>query len=710
MARLLVLCLVAGLLLAGVLFPVAGGAGLALAWAGERLAGAVEAPPEVDLPAVTTLLDSAGEPFAHLYDQHRVPVGSDRIAQVVKDAVVAVEDHRFYEHEGVDWVATGRSAVRNYTAGQVVQGASTLTQQYVKNLMVHVVARDDPLRRERLQVRTPARKLGEIRMAVALESTLTKDEILTRYLNTVPFGIGAYGVEAAARTYFGATADHLTAAQAALLAALVNSPATLDPERHPDAALRRRNVVLDLMARHGKLGPAAAQEAKLEPLGVRSPLRPLPNGCVGADPGLGFFCARVLDQLAGLGLPPQRLETGGYTIRTTLDRAVAAAAQRAVEEQVPAATPGIANTMAVVEPGRERHEVLALAANREHGPDAQRSQTMLDLPGGVANGFGAGSVYKVFTAAAALERGYRPDSVIRSPPTHTSRVFKGGGRDCPPTGEPGTRWYCLRDGGAGHPPRMTLRQALATSPNTAFVILEEEVGLAAVVDVARRLGLRRTLATNVAGVPPDPGSPRPELRVDQAEFFTERQNASFTLGPAPTSTLELANVAATVVSGGVWCEPTAVAGVVDRWGAAVALPPAPCEQAVPEPLAAALAAALSDDDDRGTAAAAARRHRWTRPVIGKTGTTEEHLSAAFLGATVDYAGAVQTFNDTPEPRPICVGAGPPRLCATGDLYGGTAPAATWFDAMTEIHADLPPSPLPPVADDPPPPTPTTAPR
>ncbi|MCX2948909.1 transglycosylase domain-containing protein [Lentzea sp. NEAU-D7] len=696
MMRLLGLCLVAGILLSGMLFPVVGGAGVLLSQASDQFANPVALPVGVEPPAVTTLVDEEGKPFAHLYDQHRVLVKSEDISRAMKDAIVAVEDHRFYEHRGVDWVATARAAVRNYASDAVVQGASTLTQQYIKNHLIHVVARDDPLRQARVQLRTPERKLQEIRMAVALESTFSKEEILTRYLNTVPFGAGTYGVAAAAQLYFGTTPDSLTVPQAALLAALVNSPAALNPEHSPDAALQRRNLVIDRMADHSMVHRAAAERARETPLGVQTPLRRLPNGCVAADPGLGFFCSYVVDYLASKGITPQRLKAGGYTVHTTLNRAVSQATERAVLAQVPRQTSGVAGTMAVVKPGRDRHEVTALVANRDHGADAERFQSMLDLPAGVANKFGAGSVYKVFTAAAALEQGYRVGSVIDSPGSYTSQVFKGGAPGCPSTGEPDTRWYCLRNHNDDYPARMTLRQALATSPNTAFVILEERVGLDAVVEMARRLGMRQTLATNIDGTRPDPNSSRPDLRINQAEFFTSRQNASFTLGPAPSSTLELANVAATVVSGGTWCEPTPIAQVVDRHGRAVELPASPCDQAVPEPVANALAAALSDDGHRGTAANAARRHGWTRPMIGKTGTTEEYKSAAFLGATMNYAGAVQVFNDSPAPRPICVRPVGPVLCATGDLYGGTLPALAWFDGMTEVHANMPVKPLPAV--------------
>lgn len=694
MTRLLGLCVAAGILLAGMLFPAVGGAGLVLSRAGERFSAPVTLPADVEPPTVTTLLDGDGRPFARLYDQHRVLVRSEEISQEMKDAIVAVEDHRFYEHPGVDWVATLRAAVRNYASDEVVQGASTLTQQYIKNHLLHVVERNDPLGQAQVRLRTPERKLQEIRMAVALEKTMSKDDILTRYLNTVPFGAGTYGVAAAAHTYFGTTPDRLTVAQSALLAALVNSPAALNPERFPDVALERRNLVIDRMAVQGLVSPEAAEKATAAPLGVQTPLRRLPNGCVAADPGLGFFCSYVVDHLASRGITAQQLKAGGYTVRTTLDRDASSAAENAVLAQVPRNTPGVAGTMAVITPGRDRHEIAALVASRDHGPDAGRFQTMLDLPAGVANKFGAGSVYKVFTAAAALARGYRVDTVIDSPGSYTSHVFKGGAPGCPSTGEPGTRWYCLRNHDTGYPDRMTLRQALATSPNTAFVILEEQVGLDAVVDMARRLGMRQTLATNLNGTVPDPDSPRPESRMDQAEFFTSRQNASFTLGPAPSSTLELANVAATIVSGGTWCEPTPIAQVIDRHGEAVELPASPCDQAVPEAVAGALAAAMSDDGDRGTAANAARRYGWTRPMIGKTGTTEEYKSAAFLGATMDHAGAVQVFNDSPHPRPVCVRSSGPALCRTGNLYGGTLPAFAWFDAMTELHTGVPVKALP----------------
>ncbi|MFD0206951.1 MULTISPECIES: transglycosylase domain-containing protein [Saccharothrix] len=698
LAKLIGLCLVAGLLVAGMAIPVFGAAGLMSNRISDQVAATtlnmLEAPP----PLMTTITDKDGVPFAYLYDQYRVLTPPDKVAQVMKDALVSAEDRRFYEHGGVDWLATLRAALRNQSEGTVSQGASTITQQYVKNHLVHVLEREDVAGQKKAQEQTISRKLREARIAVHVESQLSKDEILSRYLDVVPFGGTIYGIAAASQAYFATTPDLLTVPQAAMLAGMVNSPTFLDPEARPDKAVERRNMVIDLMAENGKLSREQAEVHKRAPLGLATPVRPLPTGCVGAGHEFGFYCSFVVNHLTRNGYSLNELKTGGYTIQTTLDRTLTQQAKQAAEAQVPKTTPGIANTAAIVRPGKERHDVVALVANRDYGLKKEEFQTQFDLPSGVENKFGAGSVYKVFTAAAALEKGgLGIESVVESPGSYTSRVFRGGAPGCPGTGEPFTYWYCLRNHDGSYPPRMTLKEALATSPNTAFVILEERVGLDAVVDMAHRLGMRDTLATNIAGVPPDRKSKQKELRVTQAEFYKESGNASFTLGPAPTSTLELANVSATLMSGGVWCRPTPIVKITDRYGKDTAYKEPPCEQVVEEPLANALAVGLSEDDqERGTAAAAAKQFGWTRPALGKTGTTEEYKSAAFLGATPDYAGAVQVFNDSTSPSGICVNAGPPRLCGEGDIYGGTLPARTWFDFMTKAHANLPEKPLPPV--------------
>ncbi|HUQ55556.1 penicillin-binding protein [Lentzea sp.] len=692
------LCLLAGVLLAGMLFPATASLGALSNKLSDQVSSTLALMMNTDPPLMTTVTDRNGTPIAYLYDQYRVRTPPHKISPHMKDALLAIEDRRFHDHHGVDWIATARAAARNNASGSVQQGASTLTQQYVKNYLVHVLARTDKNAQRAAQEQTITRKLREARIAVGLESALSKDEILGRYLDLVPFGSTIFGVSAAAQAYFGTTPDELTVPQAAMLAGMVNSPTALDPEKRPDKAFERRNRVIDAMVVEGKLPREEADRHKFAPLGLLKPVRPLRTGCVGAGPSYGFFCSFLVEHLIESGFSPDELKIGGYRIETTLDPEITEHAKQAVEAQVPKDTPGVANTMAVVRPGKDRHEVVALVANRDYGLDKEKSQTQFDLPSGVENKFGTGSVYKIFTAAAALEKGIGIDTVIPSPTSYTSKVFRGGSPSCPSTGEPNTRWYCLSNHNDRYPAQMPLRQALATSPNTAFVMLEEKTGLNAVVDMASRLGMRRTMATNIAGVRPDLKAGR-DLRMTQAQYYASNGNASFTLGPAPSSTLEIANVAATIMSGGTWCAPTPIRRVVDRNGRPVELTRRPCEQAVPEALANALANGLSEDSaGTGTSSAAARKVGWKRPMMGKTGTTEEYKSAAYVGATPDYAAAVQVFNDSTSPKGICIGDGPPRLCSEGNIYGGTIPAATWFDTMVKVHADLPEKPLPQVEE------------
>ncbi len=694
--KLLGLCLLAGVLLAGTLFPAVGALGVVSNRASDTVDSISADLVTTDPPLITTVTDKDGAPIAYLYDQYRVLTPPEQISPTMKAALISVEDRRFYEHQGVDWKGTVRAAVTNQVGGSVSQGASTLTQQYVKNYLVHVVARNNKVEQQKAQEQTIARKAREARISIQLERKLGKDEILARYLNVVPFGSTIYGIAAASQAYFNTTPDKLTVPQAAVLAGMVNSPSALDPEVFPDKALERRNKVIDKMVENDKLTRDAAEASKKEPLGLATPVRTPPNGCVGAGPENGFFCSYVINYLQKNGFSEEQLKTGGYTIKTTLDRSITQQAKQAAEAQVAKDTDGIANAMAIVRPGAEKHEVVALVANRDYGLNAEANQTQFDLPSGVENKFGAGSIYKTFTAAAAMEKGMGIENTIATPASHTSKVFKGGGDKCPPTGEPDTRWYCLKNSSTSYPAQMSLQTALQTSPNTGFVILEEQLGMDAVVDMASRLGMRETMATNIAGVRPDSKAKQQELRVSQTEFYKGNGgNASFTLGPAPVSTLELANVAATIMSGGKWCPPTPLQGVLDRYGKPVPVNEQPCEQVVAEPLANTLATGMSKDDvGAGTASAAANQFKWKRPMLGKTGTTEDYKSAAFIGATPEYAASVQTFNDGVEPRGICVG-GKPRLCGNGDIYGGTVPARTFFDTMTRVLGDSPPSPLPP---------------
>ncbi|MBW4721200.1 penicillin-binding protein [Saccharothrix sp. SC076] len=685
------LCLMAGVLLAAVMFPVVGGLGLASNRAADTVDQTSGELTKAELPLVTTVLDMHGAPIAYMYDQYRIPVPSSGISDTMKAAIIAIEDKRFFEHKGVDWQGIARAAAKAGVDGGASQGASTLTQQYVKNYLAFVVGKGEQEAYEKATEATIGRKISEARIATQLEQRMSKDEILTGYLNIVPFGNGTFGVGAAAKTYFDTTPDKLTVPQAAMLAGLVNEPSRLNPGAAVEPAIKRRNTVIDKMRENGAFGsdPKVAEEKAAEykaaDIGVVPDLRLLPNSCVGAGDGpvYGFFCRYLIDYLEKAGIPFEQLKRGGYTVHTTLDPVATRAAKDAAESQVPKTQPGVANAMAVVQPGEDKHRVRALAANRDFGNDADAGQSAYSIPAEVTR-FGAGSIYKVFTAAAAMEKGVAGiDRMVDVPATYTSKAYKNGDKP-----------YTVKNAGT-YKDKITLTEALATSPNTSFIILEEQAGLNNVVDMAYRLGLRESMqGVNSAGDPlKADGSNGPS----QGDQYKRDNSGSFTLGAGPTSVLELSNVAATIMSGGRWCPPTPVEKLVDRNGKQVQLKETACDQAVEPDLANALANGMSADVKPGGTAAGAARD-WSRPMIGKTGTTENHWSVAFMGATPQYAGAVMTFTDGVAPQVIC-NSSPPRLCGTNDaagVFGGQVAAPTWFNAMRVIHEPLETKPLPPV--------------
>ncbi|MDN5750600.1 MAG: transglycosylase domain-containing protein, partial [Pseudonocardia sp.] len=682
---LLGLSLLAGIVSAGIAFPAAIGLGLVANDTSDSVGSVSGDVVDQPLPQTSVITDSAGAPIARFFDpelaQNRVSVTADEISPAMKAAMVAVEDRRFYQHHGVDWQGTARALITNSVAGSIEQGASTLTQQYVKNYLLYVDAESET---ERLKAteQTPARKLKEAQIALQLEQSLSKEEILTRYLNIVSFGNGAAGVATAALTYFGTTADQLTVPQAALLAGMVRSTTATDPVTNPQAALDRRNLVITQMRDQGMINEAQAAEALASPLGVVSPLNTQSNGCIGAGPA-GFFCQYVQEYLAESGMSLEQLRSGGYTIQTTLDREVMDRMQAALVAEVPPQQPNVANVMAAVEPGADGHRVLAMGSSRVYGLDVDRYQTSYGLPY-IPVPLGAGSVYKIFTSATALEKGLGINYQLTVPPSgYASPIYRDGGGRPLPVANSGT-----------YPPRMSLTDALARSPNTAFVKLMEFTGVPDVVDMAVRLGLR-SLATE-RFVDPNTGEVTDR---SIAEVTKAQQQASFTLGVSPTSVLELSNVGATLASGGVWCPPTPIESITDPLGNPVPITEAPCEQVVEPGLADAMMNALSKDDlPGGTAARAAAEVGWTRPMAGKTGTTQANRSASFLGVLPQISGAVITYDNDDSPNPLCDSGGAPFACSDGNIFGGKTPAETWFGTMTPLLEGQPVIPLPPVAE------------
>jgi membrane peptidoglycan carboxypeptidase len=321
-----------------------------------------------------------------------------------------------------------------------------------------------------------------------------------------------------------------------------------------------------------------------------------------------------------------------------------------------------------------------MGSSRTFGLDAGRQETSYGLPYEPVN-LGAGSVYKIFTTATALQKGLGINYQMTVPPSgYASPIYvDGNGRPIPVANS------------ADYPERMSITDALAQSPNTAFIKLEEFTGIPDVVDMAVRLGMKSLATTPFV----DPGTGR---RTDRsiAEVTKAQKQASFTLGVSPTSVLELANVGATLASGGKWCPPSPIESVTDTNGQPVAVTEAPCNQAVEPGLANTLLTAMSKDDKApGTAAGAAGQVGWNRPMAGKTGTTQQHKSAAFVGIVPQMAGAVIAFDNSSAPRPLCDGAGAPFPCRNGNIFGGKTPAETWFGTMKPLLEGQPVLPLPP---------------
>ena len=672
-------CLLASVLAAALMFPVVGGFGLMSNRASDVVANGSAALVEGDIPQVSTMVDAKGNTIAWLYSQRRFEVPSDKIANTMKLAIVSIEDKRFAEHNGVDWQGT-LTGLSGYMTGKAdTRGGSTLEQQYVKNYQLLVVAQTDAERRAAIET-TPARKLREIRMALTLDKTFTKPEILTRYLNLVSFGNGAFGVQDAAQTYFGIDASQLNWQQAALLAGMVQSTSTLNPYTNPDGALARRNLVLDTMIDNVPGEADALRAAKREPLGILPQPNQLPRGCIAAG-DRAFFCDYALEYLARAGLSKDQVAKGGYLIKTTLDPDVQASVKSSIDSIASPDINGIASVMSVIKPGKESHPVLAMASNRTYGLNTDAGETMQPQPFSLV-GDGAGSIFKLFTTAAAMDMGMGINTTLPVPAFFQAKGL--GSSDTP--GCPKETW-CVKNAG-NYSGSMSVTQALATSPNTAFAKLISQIGVQRSVDMAVKLGLRSYA---------QPGTARAydsESNESLADFVKRQNIGSFTLGPIQVNALELSNVAATLASGGTWCPPSPIDKVVDRHGNEVSVTTETCEQAVPEGLANTLANAMSHDAlAGGTASGSAGSVGWDLPVSGKTGTTEAHRSSAFLGFTNQYAAANYIYDDSTTPGELC--SFPLRQCGDGDLFGGNEPSRTWFTAMKPLANDFGPVALPP---------------
>jgi membrane peptidoglycan carboxypeptidase len=646
-----VLCgVLAGLFLAAAAFP-----GNLLAGLGVRAASDLwgELPQELRTPTPaqrTTVYANDGRTLiTSFYDVNRRDVPLAEIAPAMRQAIVAAEDRRFYSHGGVDLRGLARALVSNAKEG-TTQGASTLTMQYVRNVL-----KSDPERtaeeRESATEVSVGRKLQEIRYAAAVEQTLDKDEILARYLNIAYFGSGAYGIAAASERYFSVTPAELTLAQAALLAGLVQSPNEYSPiDGDRDAALVRRGYVLDSMVVTGAITAGQAEQARAEELTLDPTEQP--NGCTavaGGHTDWGFFCDYLrswwLEQPAFGGTVAEReqaLLRGGYRIVTSLDPEVQASALRqsltVFDRDEPRALP-----IAAVEPGTGR--VLAMAVNRNYSldanPDGQdnRPNTVNQLVagGGTIDGYQAGSTFKLFTMLAALESGL-PLATGYDAPTRlvTRHPAEGSTAAC------GDRWCPSNADPASMNGYRTMWDGFGRSVNTYFVWLSERIGPAKVVEMAQRLGItfRSDLDEELA-------------RSEPAEW------GAFTLGVSATTPLDLANAYATVAAEGTYCEPLPVLSIAGPDGAKLPVGDPSCRRVLDADVARAAtdAARCPVGQDpaygrcTGGTATSVDRILEGRPVAGKSGTSDQDASKSFVAYTPQVAVAGIAANpDDPTDR------------------------------------------------------------
>ena len=573
------------------------------------------------IPDVQSVVyDAAGNQLGVLRREFREPVSLADVPGHVVDAVLTAEDRRFFEHTGVDARAVTRAALANVAAGHVQQGGSTITQQVIKLLYMPDAARD------------PDTKLREAMLARDLERQQSKAEILTDYLNAVYFGEGAYGIEAAAQTYFRVPAAELDVAQAALLAAIIRAPEKLTPTRHPEAAELRRDDVLRRMAEDGRIDAQTRDRALAEPIEVHARL-PRPET---REPHFVNYVVRTLLQDPRLGATEEerasRIYGGGLRIHTTLRPELQALARDALLERLPdEADPEAA--IVLVEPGSGH--VVAAAGNRDF------EQLQYDLPTQARRQ--PGSTFKAFVLATAIAEGRHPESRLDG---RQGRIDTGRGS-----------WE-VRNYDRRNYPSITLAGATRLSINSAYARLGIDLGVHRVAATARAMGVASHVPSDDAQITIGGGA----------------------LGVTP---LDMAAAFATLGNLGTHHETTPVVRIEDREGHPVWLPDATPNNVLAPSAAYVTAEVLQDAVERGTGRAA-RVEGWE--VAGKTGTTSGHTDAWFVGTTTALAGAV--WMGHVEGRvPMTNVRGVPRVT------GGSLPASLFSEVMTAAHADLEPVPF-----------------
>lgn len=584
-------------------------------------------------------LNSDGSPvlLASFYDQNRVEVGWTEVSQFVKDAAIAGEDPRYYEHGGIDAQGTLR-AVAMTLVGDDVQGGSSIAQQYVKNVRVQEceLKASDADRTDCYDLATetsPSRKLKEMRLALGLEKRYTKDEILLGYLNIAGFGGTVYGIEAAANYYFNTTAAALSLAQSASLMAIVNNPVKFQLDVPDDvrngaangyaANKSRRDYILREMLRYTKITQQQYDEA------VASPVEPLitepSTGCQTAVES-AYFCDYVTtllrtDPVFGEDAESRMMNfrRGGYQIYTSLDRDLQAAAAGAMAANVPASYPGwdVGGVITSVQVGTGR--VLAMVQNTQYSQDPAVLETNPDFTSinyntdyeqGGSSGFQPGSTYKVFTLAEWLKEGHALSETVDSKPKANWGTFQDSCLG--PQNYNSENWSPKNDSnesGANY----TALQSTLQSINTGYIGMAKKLDLCGIRKTAEAFGVHRA-----------DGNPLV-------------QSASAVIGINEVAPLTMAVAFAGIANNGVTCTPIAIDRIVGADGTELPIPQSTCSESVTPDVAAAMAYALQGVMTGGTAQQSYQATKPRVPVLGKTGTTDGNKDTWMGGASSKVA-------------------------------------------------------------------------
>jgi len=576
----------------------------------------------------TFVYDAQGNLIARLHaEEDREPIPLEEVAPVLKDAVIAIEDERFYDHNGVDLRATFRALMRNIEGGEIAEGGSTITQQYVKNVL---------LGRER----TVGRKIKEASLAYQMERNYTKDTILERYLNTVYFGNGAYGAEAAAKRFFGTSANKVTLAQAALLAGMIRAPERYNPFDAPDIAEARRQIVLKRMLDLGMVTQEEVDTAAADVPKVARPDERYPAGHY-VEAVKRFMLS---NEAFGETRQQRRdlLFKGGLHIYTNLDMRMQRAAEQAVSEAL-ANERNVIAALVSVEP--KTGKVRAVWGGYEFfGPEKKAKFDFATV-----GRRQTGSSFKPLTLAAALAEGIGPFQVYPAPGKIVLKPDKNG----PP-------WEVSNYGGGGYG-ALTLTDATIRSTNTVYAQLILDLGPKLVTDLAKEMGIKSPLEKNPASV----------------------------LGTNPVTPLDMASAFATLAADGVHTEPKFVDRIEDSGGKTIYAAPDTRTRVLSEMVARNVTKILRRVITGGTATSA--RLKITDEVAGKTGTAQRWRDAWFVGYSTSLSTAVWV-GDPDKPTSMS----PPFTKRR--VTGGSYPARAWKLFMEEALQWAPPSDFPDAPD------------